>query len=121
VLAFATIETEVKHTEINDELKDLHDCDVLLPPDADSTSRLEVVPVHDNVNHQVERDWYPRNRRASNELGIAKKSSSTMMIGMEEGCQLSVLIYSPFQENILNGFFLRNKKTVSINSRYFVK
>lgn len=46
-------------TKINDELDDLETGDPLLPPDADATSALEVVPVHDDVNHQVESDGNP--------------------------------------------------------------
>jgi hypothetical protein len=46
-------------TEINDELHNLQSRDVFLPPDLDSTRALEVVVVHENVNHQVERNWDP--------------------------------------------------------------
>jgi hypothetical protein len=60
-----------KLTEIDDELDDLHDGDVLLPPDADAASGLEVVPVHDDVDHKVERDRNPGNGGVSNELGVA--------------------------------------------------
>ena len=41
-------------TEINDELDDLETSDPLLPPDADAARALEVVPVHDHVNRQVQ-------------------------------------------------------------------
>jgi len=41
---------EVDEAEVNDELDDLHDGDVALPPDTDATRALEVVPVHDDVN-----------------------------------------------------------------------
>ena len=47
------------HTEIDHELYNLHNCDVLLPPDADASRALEVVPVHDDVNSQVEGDDGP--------------------------------------------------------------
>jgi hypothetical protein len=40
-------------TKINHKLDDLQTSDPLLPPDADSTSTLEVVPVHNNMDHQV--------------------------------------------------------------------
>lgn len=50
---------DVRRTEINNELDDLETGDPLLPPDADSTRALEVVPVHDNVDHQVQRNWDP--------------------------------------------------------------
>ena len=47
------------HTEIEHELDDLHNGDVLLPPDADAARALEVIPVHDNVDHQVEHNRDP--------------------------------------------------------------
>lgn len=37
-------------TKVKDELGDLANGNVLLPPDADASRALEVVPVHDNVN-----------------------------------------------------------------------
>lgn len=46
-------------TKVNDELDDLQTRDPLLPPDADAAGALEVVPVHDDVDHQVEGDWDP--------------------------------------------------------------
>ena len=48
-----------EYTKIKDKLGDLHDGDVLLPPDADATRGLEVVPVHDDVHHQVENNGDP--------------------------------------------------------------
>ena len=39
--------SEVDEAKIDDELDDLHDGDVFLPPDLDATSRLEVVPACD--------------------------------------------------------------------------
>jgi len=50
---------EVDEAKINDELDDLETSDPFLPPDLDATRALEVVPVHDNVNHKVERNWDP--------------------------------------------------------------
>ena len=46
-------------TEVDDELDDLHDGDVLFPPDADAPGALEVVPVHDDVHHEVQGDGDP--------------------------------------------------------------
>jgi len=51
--------TGVEHTEVNHELENLETSDPFLPPNADSTRALEVVPVHDNMDHEVERDWDP--------------------------------------------------------------
>jgi hypothetical protein len=58
----------------------------LLPPDADATSALEVIPVHDNVHGQVKDNGDPRDRGRTNELRVAEKSGSTMVIAVEEGC-----------------------------------
>ena len=49
----------IRRTEVEDELSNLADGDVLLPPDADASRALEVVPVHDNVYSQVESDDGP--------------------------------------------------------------
>lgn len=49
-----------RHTKVNYELCDLEAGDPLLPPNADTTSRLEVVPIHDNMYHQVNGDGNPR-------------------------------------------------------------
>ena len=71
--------TEVKH-----ELGDLADCDVLLPPDADAARALEVVPVHDDVNSQVQGDDGPGNRGVADELSVAEQSRGAMVVSMEE-------------------------------------
>ena len=78
------------HTKIQNELGDLADCDVLLPPDADAARALEVVPVHDNVNSQVQGNDGPRNGSVADKLGVAKHGSCAMVVGVEEGwdCQL---------------------------------
>ena len=46
-------------TEVNDELDDLQSRDPFFPPDAHAAGALEVVPVHDDVNGQVEHDGHP--------------------------------------------------------------
>jgi hypothetical protein len=51
--------TGVEPTEVDDELDDLETGDPLLPPDLDAARALEVVPVHDHVDHQVQRDDNP--------------------------------------------------------------
>lgn len=50
----------LKPTKIDDELSNLEAGDPLLPPNADTARRLEVVPVHDDMDEQVERDGNPR-------------------------------------------------------------
>lgn len=73
-----------RHTEIEDELHNLHDGDVLLPPDLDATSALEIVPVHDNVDGEIEGDNHPRDGRTADELRVAEKSRSAMVVSVEE-------------------------------------
>ena len=46
-------------TESNNELHDLQTGDPFLPPDSDSSRALEIVPVHDHVDKQVEGDHSP--------------------------------------------------------------
>jgi hypothetical protein len=46
-------------TEINDKLDDLKTGNPFLPPDSDAARALEIVPVHDNVDHQVQGDHGP--------------------------------------------------------------
>lgn len=76
--------SEVDETKIEHKLDDLHDGDVFLPPDADAARALEVVPVHDNMNHQVQGNDDPRNRSVADQLGVAEESSCAMVIGMQE-------------------------------------
>lgn len=74
-----------RRTEVNDELNDLEDGNISLPPDANATSALEVVPVHDNMDHQVESNGHPGDGGETNELGVAEKSGGTVVVGVEEG------------------------------------
>lgn len=74
------------HTKIEDKLGDLANRDVLLPPDTDAARALKVVPVHDNVNSQVQGDDWPRNGGVANKLGVAEHSGRAMVVSVEEGC-----------------------------------
>jgi hypothetical protein len=76
---------EVDEAEVDDELGNLEDGDVLLPPDADATRGLEVVPVHDDVDGEVERDNDPGDGGVAEKLGVAEKSGGTVVVGVEEG------------------------------------
>lgn len=76
---------DIGRTEINDELNDLQTSDPLLPPDSDAAGALEVVPVHHDVDGQVQSDGDPGNSRVSDQLGVAENSSSTMVVAVEEG------------------------------------
>jgi hypothetical protein len=75
-------------TEINEELDNLQAGDPLLPPDLDTTSALEVVPIHDNVDSQIEGDNDPGDSSRADELGVAKQSSRAMMVAVKEGERL---------------------------------
>jgi hypothetical protein len=74
-----------KLTKINDELDDLETGYPLLPPDADATRALEVVPVHDNVDHEVEHDRYPGDGSEADKLSVAEESGCAVVVAVEEG------------------------------------
>ena len=76
---------EVDEAEINDELDDLEAGNPLLPPDTDTTGALEVVPVHNDVNEEVQDDGNPRDGGGADELSVAEESGSTMVVAVEEG------------------------------------
>lgn len=50
---------EVDKSEVDNELDDLQPCNPLFPPDVNTASALEVVPVHDNMDCQVQSDGNP--------------------------------------------------------------
>jgi hypothetical protein len=79
---------EVDESEIDDELDDLETGNPLLPPNTDTTSALEVVPVHDDVNEEVQDDGDPRDGGGTDELGVAEEGGSTMVVAVEEGQRL---------------------------------
>lgn len=72
------------HTQINDELDDLKTSDPFLPPDADASRTLEVVPVHNDVNCEVKSNGDPGDSSQANQLGVAEKSSGAMVVAVEE-------------------------------------
>lgn len=73
------------HTEIDEKLYDLEPSDPFLPPDADATRALEVVPVHDDVYGKIERDGNPGHGRRPDELRVAEDRGRTVVVAMEEG------------------------------------
>ena len=75
-------------TQVDNELNDLESRDPLLPPDADAARALEVVPVHDDVDQQVDGDGDPLHSSQTDQLGVAKQGSSTVVVGVEEGKRL---------------------------------
>lgn len=86
--------TIIGRTEINDELDDLEPGHPLLPPDADAASRLEVVPVHDDVHGQVECDGNPGHSGRAEELGVAQDGGGTVVVAVKEGCDNNIS-YAP--------------------------
>ena len=78
------VRCEVDEADVDDELDYLEASDPLLAPDTDPTSTLKVVPVHDNMDCQIQRYDSPLNRRMPNQLGVAQDSSRTMVIAVEE-------------------------------------
>lgn len=79
---------EVDEAEINDKLDDLETGNPLLPPNTDTTSALKVVPVHNDVNEEVQDDGNPRDGGGTDELSVAKEGGGTMVIAVEEGQRL---------------------------------
>ena len=72
-------------TEIDDELDDLETSDPLLPPDADTSGALEVVPVHDDVDSQVQVNDNPGNRGVTDQLSVAQNSGGAVVVAVQEG------------------------------------
>ena len=79
---------EVDEAQVDDELDDLEHGDVLLPPDANAARGLEVVPVHDDVDGEVEDDGHPGHRGVAEQLGVAKQGGRAMVVGVQEGERL---------------------------------
>lgn len=77
---------KVDKTEIEDELGDLKDRHVSLPPDLVASSGSPVVVVHDDVDEQVEGDDGPGDRGATVELRVAENGGSRVMVDVQEGC-----------------------------------
>lgn len=74
-----------KLTQINDELHDLEDRDILLPPDPNPASVLEVIPVHHDMDREVQRDGDPGNSGRADELRIAEQRRRAMVVRVQEG------------------------------------
>lgn len=69
-------------------MNDLEDGDVLLPPDTDTASTLEVIPVHEDMHGEVESDGNPRHSGQTDQLSVAQQGGSAMVIGVQEGQRL---------------------------------
>lgn len=75
-------------TQVNDELHDLEDGDPFLPPDADAAGALKVVPVHHDMDQEVQGDGHPGDCCVADQLCVAEEGCSAMVVGMEEGERL---------------------------------
>lgn len=60
----------VDETQVQDELSDLEVSNPLLPPDSNSSSSEEVVPVHHDMNTQVQSDRHPRDGSLTDKLRV---------------------------------------------------
>ena len=81
-------QAQLRLTEVNNKLDDLKASNVLLPPDTDTASALEVVPVHNNVHQKVDSDWNPLDGGQADQLSVAKESGGAVVVGVEEGQRL---------------------------------
>jgi len=79
-----SVGAEVDDEQVDDELNDLHGSEIFLPPDSSTSSSAEVVPVHENVDSQVQDDRNPRDRGGSDKLSVAKQCSHTVVEPVKE-------------------------------------
>lgn len=66
-------------------MNDLEHGNVLFPRDAHASRGLEVIPVHYDMDHEVEDYRDPRDGGQTNQLSVAEECGSTVMVGVEEG------------------------------------
>lgn len=69
-------------------MKNLQHGDVFLPPDANTTSSLEIIPVHDDMHSQIECNRNPGHSGETDELRVGEQSGCAVVISMEEGQRL---------------------------------
>lgn len=58
--------------------------DPFFPPDADAAGALEVVPVHEDVDGQIEGDGDPGDGRLARQLRVAEEDRCAVMVAVEE-------------------------------------
>ena len=76
---------KVDESEIEDELADLEDRHVLLPPDLVACSGRPVVVVHDDVHKEVHGDDGPRDGSPAVQLGVAEDCRRRVVVDVQEG------------------------------------
>jgi hypothetical protein len=59
-------QTPSKLTKVDDKLNDLETSNPFLPPNANAPCALEVIPVHNDMYHEVEGNRNPRDRSKAN-------------------------------------------------------
>ena len=74
-------------TQINDELRNLESGNPFLPPDPNPPGSLKIVPVHHDVDGEIESNWHPRYGRVADQLRVAKEGRCTVMIAMKKSCE----------------------------------
>lgn len=84
-------------TKIDEELKNLQPCDPFLPPDANSARALEVVPVHEDVDCEIEGDGDPGDGALAVELRVAEEGGGAVVVAVEECCWESVKNVTMFE------------------------
>jgi len=52
--------------KVNDKLDNLKTSNPFFPPDANAPRALEIIPIHNNMYHEVERNGNPGNGRKPN-------------------------------------------------------
>ena len=66
------VSSEINEAQVQYKLNDLETRDPLFPPDSDASGSQEIIPVHDNMNQQVQSDGHPRDRRQADQLRVAQ-------------------------------------------------
>ena len=82
---------------------------------------MDFVPIHDNVDCQIQCNWHPTDRGVTNELRVAKQCSRPMMVGVKERFLDQYPGKLLGRKDLLRGFFFNTRNTVSMSSRYLVK
>ena len=75
---------EVDEAKIDHELCNLQARDPFLPPNPNAARGLKVVPVHDNMDSQIESYRHPGDGGEANKLGVTQESGGTVVVGVEK-------------------------------------
>ena len=65
-------------------MDDLQTGDPFLPPNPDASGALEVIPVHDDMDQQVEVNHDPRDCGGTNQLSVAEEGGRAVVVAVEE-------------------------------------